>query len=73
MINRLLALVMLLCCASAYATEYMFSPVEARLTDNRVRGILQLPDRRMLFATESGLEIYDGAGSVSLPYPSTAP
>lgn len=74
MINRLLAFVMLLCCASAaHATEYMFSPVDARLSDNRVRGIIQLPDRRMLFATESGLEIFDGAGAVSLPYPATAP
>lgn len=69
MINRLLALVVLLCWTPLHATEYMFSPVEARLSDNRVRGIVQLPDRRMIFATESGVEIYDGAGSVSLPFP----
>lgn len=43
--------------------HYVFSPISSinGLSDNRVRTICQLPDKRMIIVTEGLVNIYDGA------------
>ncbi len=41
-------------------TSYSYFNVTDGLSDNRVTGLMQLPDQRMLITTSSGIDVYDG-------------
>lgn len=61
--KHLIALMSLIMCCHLWAQDdYIFSPINTSdgLSDNRVRAITQLPDGRMVFATEGLVNIYDG-------------
>lgn len=55
-------------CAGAY-NEYIFDKVDVgrSIDDRELRSIIQLPDGRMAFVTETAINIYDGAHHVSFP------
>lgn len=53
-----------------YASDdYLFTSVDfgRTLADNELRSIIQIPDGRMVFATESDMTLYDGENAVRLP------
>lgn len=48
--------------ASAYDNEqFLFTKIEGA-ADSQIRSIIQLPDGRTAFATESGIDIFNGSG-----------
>lgn len=49
-------------CFGVGDADLLFSPVANIGGDPDIRSIIQLSDRRMAFATVSGIELYDGAG-----------
>lgn len=61
--KHILLLVALFASCQLWAQEhFVFSPINTSngLSDNRVRAIAQLNDRRMVFSTEGLINIYDG-------------
>ena len=64
-VSAILTATTVFCChisSAAVNGELLFTPVANRDGDSRIRAILQLDDGRILFATPSGVEIFDGAG-----------